>query len=288
MKPTDIALALLVPLFWGFGFAIAKPALAQFPPLMLMAMTYGVAALCLCRRIPALRTPFLTMVPLALIVATIQAGLIFYGLAGLPASTGVLILQSSVPFSVLIAWPMAGEKPTAMRLLGMALSFLGVLIVIGIPEKSSSWIPAMLVMAGAACWALGQAAARRFGRDDGTTLTAGIAIHALPQMTLASAVMEHGQWDAIVSATPLDWATFAVFSLLGFVGAYTIWYGLLRRFRVDQVMPFSLLMPAVGVLTGVLLLGESVTLQELAGGAVIMAGLAVVIFGKGPVPAPAE
>jgi drug/metabolite transporter (DMT)-like permease len=44
----------------------------------------------------------------------------------------------------------------------------------------------------------------------------------------------------------------------------------------------------VGVLSGTLLLGEKVTLNELAGGAVIMAGLAVVVFAKGPAPAPAE
>jgi len=288
MKPTDIALALTVPVLWGFGFALAKPAVAHFPPLLLMAMTYGVTGLCLSRRIPAVRTPFATLTMLALFVATIQAGLIFYGLAQLPASVAVLILQSSVPFSVLFAWPMAGERPTAKRLLGMGLSFVGIVIIVGAPKEAPSWIPALMVFAGAAFWALGQAAARRFGRDDGTTLTAGIAVHALPQMLLASALLEHGQWASIVSATPRDWATFAAFSLLGFVLAYSIWYGLLRRYRVDQVMPFSLLMPVVGVLTGMLLLGEKMTMNELAGGAVVMAGLAVVIFTRGPVPAPAE
>jgi O-acetylserine/cysteine efflux transporter len=288
MKPADIALALTVPILWGFGFTLAKPAVAHFPPLLLMAMTYAVTGLCLCRRIREVKTPMATMAVLALFVATIQAGLLFYGLAQLPASMAVLILQSSVPFSVLFAWPLAGEKPTLMRLLGMGLSFVGIVIIVGAPEEASSWVPALLVVAGAATWALGQAAARRFGRDDGTTLTAGIAVHALPQMLLASALLEHGQWASIVSATPLQWLTFAAFVLFGFVLGYGIWYGLLRRYRVDQVMPFSLLMPLVGVLCSVLLLGEKVTLNQLAGGAVVMAGLAVVIFNRGPVPAPAE
>jgi O-acetylserine/cysteine efflux transporter len=288
MKPADIALALTVPVLWGFGFVIAKPAMTHFPPLLLMAMTYGVTALCLCRRIPAIRTPFLSMICLGLLVATIQAGLIFYALADLPASTAVLILQSSVPFSVLFAWPLAGERPTAVRLLGMALSFAGIVVIVGLPQEVSSLGPSILLLAGAAFWALGQVVARRLGRDDGMTLTAGIAIHALPQMLLASALLEHGQWAAIASATWRDWATFAAFALLGFVAAYTIWYGLLRRHRVEQVIPFSLLMPVVGVLSGVLLLHERVTANELAGGAIVMAGLAVVIFAKGPAPAPAE
>ena len=288
MKPADIALALTVPVLWGFGFVIAKPAMAHFPPLLLMAMTYGVTAVCLCRRIPAIRTPFLSMVCLGLLVATIQAGLIFYALADLPASTAVLILQSSVPFSVLFAWPLAGERPTAVRLLGMALSFAGIVIIVGLPQEVSSLGPPLLLLAGAAFWALGQVVARRLGRDDGITLTAGIAIHALPQMLLASALLEHGQWAVITSATWRDWATFAAFALLGFVAAYSIWYGLLRRHRAEQVIPFSLLMPLVGVVSGVLLLHERITANELAGGAIVMAGLAVVIFAKGPAPVPAE
>jgi len=288
MKPLDIVLALIVPVLWGFGFAIAKPTIAHFPPLMLMAMTYGLTALCLCRRIPSIKTPFLTMNVLAVFIATLQAGLIFYGLEGLPASTAVLLLQSSVPFSVLFAWPMAGEKPTIARLVGMAISFAGIVVIVGAPEEASSWIPAMLMLAGAAVWALGQVGARRFSRDDGTTLTAAISAFALPQMILASAILEHGQWNAATSATLADWVRFAAFAFCGFVLAYTIWYSLLRRYRIDQVTPISLLMPVVGVITGVTMLGERLTMAEIIGGAIVMAGLAIVMVAPGPMPAAAE
>jgi O-acetylserine/cysteine efflux transporter len=288
MKPLDIVLALIVPVLWGFGFTIAKPTIEHFPPLMLMAMTYGLTAFCLCRRIPWIKTPFLTMTLLALFIATLQSGLIFYGLKGLPASTAVLLLQSSVPFSVLFAWPLAGEKPTLARLIGMAISFAGIIVIVGAPEEASSWLPALLMLAGAAVWALGQASAKRLSRDDGTPLTAAISLYALPQMIIASAVLESGQWNAVTTASAMDWARFAVFALCGFVLAYTIWYSLLSRYRVDQVTPISLLMPVVGVISGIVMLGEQLTIPELFGGAIIMAGLAVVVLAPGPAPAPAE
>jgi O-acetylserine/cysteine efflux transporter len=288
MKPVDIVLALVVPVLWGFGFTIAKPTMAHFPPLMLMAMTYGVTALCLCRRVPSIKTPFLTMNVLALFIATLQAGLIFYGLQGLPASTAVLLLQSSVPFSVLFAWPMAGEKPTPVRLVGMAISFAGIVVIVGAPEEASSWLPAMLVLAGSAVWAIGQVGAKRLSRDDGTTLTAAISLYALPQMVLASVILESGQWTAAATATLGDWMGFVAFAVCGFVLAYTIWYSLLRRYRVDQVTPISLLMPVIGVICGVLMLGESLHWLEVIGGAVVMAGLAVVVLAPGPAPAAAE
>jgi O-acetylserine/cysteine efflux transporter len=288
MKPLDILLAVIVPILWGFGFAIAKPAVEHFPPLMMMAMTYGITAICLCRRIPSIKTPFLTMNLLALFIATLQAGMLLYGLKGLPASTAVLLLQASVPFSVLFAWPMAGEKPTLARLIGMTISFAGIVVIVGAPEEASSWRPALLLLGGAAAWALGQAGAKRLSRDDGITLTAAISLYALPQMTLASFVLESGQWMAVTTAAPVDWLRFAIFAVLGFVLAYTIWYSLLSRYRVDQVVPISLLMPVVGVISGVVMLGEQLTLPELFGGAIVMAGLAVVVLAPGPAPAAAE
>ena len=40
MKPRDIALALAAPILWGIGFTFAKPALQQFPPMLMMVMIY--------------------------------------------------------------------------------------------------------------------------------------------------------------------------------------------------------------------------------------------------------
>jgi O-acetylserine/cysteine efflux transporter len=54
-------------------------------------------------------------------------------------------------------------------------------------------------------------------------------------------------------------------------------YGPLRRYRVDQVAPFILLMPITGMLAGVALLGGRLSAASLTGGAIIVAGLALVI-----------
>ena len=120
--------------------------------------------------------------------------------------------------------------------------------------------------------------------DEGPTLTAGIALNATPQALIASIFLEHGQIQAITSASPGLWALFLVFALGGFVMAYSLWYGLLRRYRVDQVIPFTLLMPILGVISGGAILGESVSAMELLGGIVILIGLSVVIWAKSPPP----
>src|SRR5215470_6260973 len=233
MKPLDVARGIAVPMLWAVGFTAAKPTVAHFPPLLMLAFAYGVTGLCLARNLTRIETPFWRLFLVSALVTTVQGGLVFSGLSQLPASTAVLVLQVGVPFSVLFAWPLAGERPTPIRICGIALAFAGVAIVA-----------------------------------------------AVPQALAASALLESGQWTAIRTATPMDWVGLATVILAAYLAAYTIWYGLLRRYRVDQVTPFAFLMPLFGLLASAVLLGETMSLGELAGGAVVMAGLAVVVLAR--------
>jgi O-acetylserine/cysteine efflux transporter len=284
MKPADIVIAIAVQLLWAVGFTLGKPVVEHFPPLLMMALVYGLTALCLARYIPRIETPLWRLFLLSALIAPVQAYFIFSGLKGLPASTAILVLQTQAPFTVLFGWLVLGERPSLLRLCGMAISLLGVAIVAGAPEAVSAWWPVLLVAFGSACWSAGQAAARGKVRDNGPVLTAGIALNAIPQALIASLLLEHGQIAAIASASLGLWAVFVVFALGGFVIAYSLWYGLLRRYRVDQVIPFTLLMPIAGVVSGGAILGESVSVMELLGGAVILLGLSVVIWSKAPPP----
>jgi O-acetylserine/cysteine efflux transporter len=285
MKPIDVALAIGVQILWALGFVLGKPVVAHFPPMMMMAMVYALTALCLARYLWRIATPFKRLFLLTLLIAPVQACFMFYGLKGLPASTAMLVLQSSAPFTVLFGWLLLGERPSLLRLGGMTIAFLGVVVVAGAPEAISSWWPVLLVVIGSACWSIGQAMARGKVLDDGPILTAGIAINAIPQALLASALLEHGQIQALTSASLNIWGLFLAFALGGFVLAYSLWYRLLRRYRVDQVIPFTLLMPIAGVVSGAMILGESVSSLELLGGIIIMVGLSVVIWSKAPAPA---
>src|SRR5262249_49471160 len=88
---------------------------------------------------------------------------------------------------------------------------------------------------------------------------------------------EKGQLRAMQSATSIQWIEVAALGLGGFAAAYAIWYSLLQRYRVEQVAPFILLMPIVGLLASALLLGEELSRSVFLGGAVILVGLALVV-----------
>lgn len=284
MKLRDIALALAAPILWGVGFTFAKPALAQFPPMLMMVMIYAATALLLVgRRRP--RTPLWAMLLFGAGGGAVQSILIFTGLSHLPASTAVLVLQSQVPFAVLCAWLIGKERLSASRLLGVGIAIGGVALIAGAPDSVGDYPSLLLVIVGALVWAAAQALIRAVGRDDGPTTTGTIGLVSAPLALVGSLLFETGQWNALQSATVGDWGALAIVLLLGYLLAYSAWYQLLARYRVDQVTPFVLLMPVAGVITGTVVLGEAPGARVLAGGAIILAGLWIVVR-VAPTPAP--
>jgi O-acetylserine/cysteine efflux transporter len=152
----DIGLALSVPIIWGMGIVFAKAGLNEFPPLFLMSMRFIVSAVVLVWFFPSpigqLRAIFL----IALVSATIQYGLTFYGLAGLDASSAVLFMQLEVPFTAACAAIFLNDKLGWKRVCGMILAFFGVVLIAGAPSVRNQLFPAFLVIAGVFTWAIGQ------------------------------------------------------------------------------------------------------------------------------------
>ena len=102
------------------------------------------------------------------------------------------------------------------------------------------------------------------------------AFGSVPQLALATVLIEQGQWQSIVTADAMQWSALAFVGIVGFYLAYMCWFTLLKQCRLDEAGPFLLLMPVVGIVTAALVLGESVSYAQLAGGLVILFGLAIV------------
>jgi O-acetylserine/cysteine efflux transporter len=279
MTRRQILLALLPPLFFGTGFTIAKPAVSHFPPLFLILICYGsIAVLMGLTQRERLKTPWPSIMLIAAFSVTIQGALLFWAIRSpeMPATAANLILQIQIPFAVLLGWLLMNERPDGRRMLGTAMAILGVALVIGLPETPPGLVPTVMIIVSALCWSLGQVLVRRLGKDNGVGVLKGNAIGSLPQLALATLLFEHGQWQSVVTATWLQWSMLGFVAVVGFYFAYLSWFTLLKQCRLDEASPFLLLMPVVGIVTAALVLGESVSLAQLVGGAVILLGLAIV------------
>lgn len=286
MKPFDLLLALIVMLIWGINFVVAKLGLAELPAILLMAMRFGAVALFL---VPFVKMPRGRLKGIALLsvsLGTVHYATMFTGMSRLDAGTTAVLTQLQVPFSAAIAAVLYGERLGWVRAIGMAVAFAGVAIIMGEPRLTADLVAAGLVIFATLVWAFANIQIKELGPVDGFLLNAYLGLFAAPQLLIASLVLESGHQPALAQA---NWThvLFAVFylSVMVQIVSYAIWYRLLRLYPVNQVMPITLLCPVIGILAGVVLLGEALTWKAILGSAATLTGVAIIMLWRPATPA---
>jgi len=274
MSINQILLALIVPITWGFGYALTKIGMDQFTPLLLMSLRFGIAGLILVWFTKPPWEHMRELFMIAFIGSTIQYGLTYYGLKGIDVSTASILVQLEGPILALLSTLILKERLGWPRALGMGIAFAGVIVIAGEPRLSDSLDSVALVISGAVFWAIAQIMISRLKSLSGITILAWVAIIATPQMLLISLVIEDGQWESIKSASIIDWSIVFYLSFIMTVIGYSVWYHLLRICDVSRISPFLMLLPVTSIIAGMVLLDEQFTMAMGIGGLLIMAGVA--------------
>jgi O-acetylserine/cysteine efflux transporter len=287
MSALDIGGLLLVAVVWGINFAVVKAGLAELPPVFFVAIRFVAVAAVL---IPFTRLPRHKLPQLAALSVTLGAlhfGPMFIGLRGLDVATAAIAIQLQVPFAAILAALFLGDKLGWRRLLGMATAFAGVAVIAGEPRLDANLVSLFMVVGAALVWAVANIQIKALGDEvDVFALSAWVALFAAPQLFAVSYLLEDGQWTALAAASPLGWFSLAYQVVMVTILGYGIWYWAMRRHPVSQVMPFTLLVPLFGVLSGIVFFDEELTWPMIAGGAATILGVAIIVIRRPRVVAP--
>jgi len=281
MKTYDILIALSVPILLGFGFVIAKPAMEYFPPYLLMGLRFTIPALILVWFFPIPKGLFLDLFKVSFIGSTLQYGLTYTGLNIIDASSAILLIQLEVPFGILIAFFLLKEIPSIKNIIGLLIAFIGVIILTGAPNLEGKYIGVLLTLAGAFTWSLGAVMAKPLSKKIGAfALMTWLCVFSGPILILVSAIFNGNPAQYILSANFYSWLTLIYLGFFMQPVAYGAWYYVLRKYPVNKVMPVLLLLPVVGLITAIFLLGEDPPKQVFLGGTIIILGVSMILFGK--------
>ena len=281
MPYRHVLIVVLVPVIMGFGFVISKPAMEFFPPILLNGLRWSLSGLIMFWFFPFPKKYFKQIFFIALIGCTIQYSLTYSGLKIVDASSATLFVQAEVPFGLLVAFLILGEKPSIRNIIGVIIAFIGIYILTGDPKLEGKLIGVILLLSGAFTWAFAQVLAKPISQKmNALTLTAWIGVFAGPQSILASTLIEGNPIEFIMSANLMAWIIMLYLALIMNVLGYSLWYFVLGKYPVNFVMPGLLLLPVAGLLTAVLLLGETLTFYNLLGGSVVIVGVALILINK--------
>lgn len=271
---------------WGLNWTALKFLLREWSPLTArgaagVAAGLGLAALALLRgeRLQVPRTAWPRLAAAALFNVSGWMGLSSVALLWLSAGEGATVAYTMPIWAALLAAPVLGERLTLLRMLalGLGLAGLGVLFGGGV-DFAAPKLPGLACALGAAfSFALGTVVTKRaplalpplvtaawqVGLGCGVLLLIGLVIEPAPGGALSLKA-----WGAVLYMTCIPLAV-----------CYLTWFAALRRLPAGVAALGTMLAPAVGVLTGAALLGETVGIQQIAGLGLTLTGIVLAVRG---------
>ncbi|MGV8858175.1 EamA family transporter [Rhodoglobus sp.] len=277
--------AVLVAIIWGLNFVVIDLGLEDMPPALFVAIRFAAVIVPAIFFVPRPTARFRDVVLVGLFMSLGQFGLLYTALAiGMPAGLASLVLQAQVVLTVVFAALALHEIPTRSQLVGVSLGAFGLVVVGSGRGVDTPALAFMVTIAAAASWAIGNVIARRIGRDGATpSRLAGLSLTVwsalvvpVPMVLLALALNgANAVGFALTHLTVPQLLSTAYTAWLASLVGYGIWNTLLARHSASAVVPFTMLVPIVGMVTAWIVLGEVPTLAEAGGGVMLLLGVAI-------------
>ncbi|PWV65719.1 DMT family transporter [Plasticicumulans acidivorans] len=276
MPVAHVLLALVANAAWAFNFIAGKAGVAHFQPLTFTALRFSILLLLL---LPWLRTAGASgrLFEVAGLMGIVHFGLTFGGLAvAADVSSVAIASQLYVPMSALLGVWLLGERLDARRIAGIAIAFGGVMLIGFDPVVFQR--PLALLMIAVASLVLAWCSVRMRGMPNvGVfTMQAWTALAAVLGLWPLALLAEGDPRPALASADALQWAAPTYSAIGSSLVGHGIVYWLLQRHAVSRVTPLMLLAPVLAIIFGVLLWGDQPSWKLLLGGALTLAGVAVI------------
>lgn len=287
MGGAEWAMLLALSVLWGGSFFFTGVALRALPPLSLVLLRVGLAALLLAvvLRARGLRLPrgarvWAAFFGMGLLNNVVPFCLIVWGQTQI-ASGLAAILNATTPLATVIVAHVltADEKMTGNRVAGVVSGFLGVALMIGpraLSGLGTEALAQLAVLAAALSYAFAGIFGRRFGRMGIAPLaTATGQVTASTLMLLPVALLIDRPWTLAMPGATV-WAAVLGLAALSTALAYVLYFRILATAGATNLLLVTFLIPVSAILLGSLVLGERLEPEHFIGMALIGAGLAAI------------
>lgn len=270
--------AMLVSVCWGANFTASRFAMEHFPPFFTVLLRFVLVCVLLLPFVLRHRMPpWRDALVISFLYITMHFALIFFAMAqGLNITSAIVASQMGVPFSCVLAAIFFRDFLGPWRSFGLLVSFAGLLVISGTPNVDAHWGAFLIATLGALAWAGANIYMKRMKPQPVVSMLFWPGLFALPQMLLLSGLFETPSLTLISSAPLSAWAGIFYSALFSSIVGYGLWMWLLGRYSMTQVVPYSLLVPVVGIGCGVLIFAEPLTPLILSGAALVVTGVAII------------
>lgn len=280
------AMLILLSMLWGGSFFFVGIVVTDLPPLTIVALRVGIAAITLwiIALMIGLRPPkelrvwgaFLGM---GLLNNVVPFALIVWGQTQIASGLASILNAATPIFAVVVAGMLLpDERVTPLKLAGVGIGFVGVVVMIGLPALSGggSLIAQLAIIAAALSYAFAGVYGRRFKvMGINPIITAAGQVTASTIVLTPVALMVDGRLDVVAMSVD-TWAAIVGLAVLSTAVAYVLYFKILETAGATNVLLVTLLVPVSAILLGSLFLNESLEVIHFVGMLLIAIGLSAI------------
>lgn len=279
MKPNirPILALLVMSVLWGYSWTILKMGLLDAGPFTFTALRIGTGALALLAILPLTGRPFWPQRPKELfligmvqttLLFTLSTWAIYHGNAG-----RVAFLAYTMPFfTLLMAWPLLGEKVKGLQWLAIAFAACGLLAIIQPWEHSSSGLSNALAVASGAAWGLGSIMVKRLQKKapmDLISMTAWQMLFGVIPLIAAALLLPEPE----VNWSPRFITVLLFIGVIATAFGWLLWTYALNNLQAGTASLSTLLAPPIAMISSAIHFGEKPNLTEIGGMSLIIFAL---------------
>jgi drug/metabolite transporter (DMT)-like permease len=273
-------------ILWGGSFFFVGVVVAELPPLTIVTLRVGLAAIALwgIALVMGVRPPknpgvWLAFFAMGLLNNVIPFTLIVWGQTQIASGLASILNAATPLFTVAIAGLLlSDERATPLKLIGVVNGFVGVAMLIGIPAlgEGDSSLAQVAVLAAALSFAFAGVYGRRF-----KAMALDPIVTAAGQVTASTIILVpitlyiDGTNNLSVTG-PGTWAAIIGLAVPSTALAYVLYFKILEAAGATNLLLVTLLIPVSAILLGWLFLNEILEPVHFAGMALIAVGLAAI------------
>lgn len=283
LSPTDLTLLVLLTLAWGLNWPVMKFGVAELPPLYFRSICIagGLVVLFTYARLMGIdltvkRHEWRELLWVAIPNAILWHLLVIVALKWLPAGRAS-ILGYTMPVWAVLFGPLFGVRPARRHLFGVALAFVGTLMLLSSEVTALTGRPlgTVLMLGAAAAWGYGTHLMRRHLTSMPVlTLTFWMLLMTLVVMTAGTTLFERAMWRM---PAPLEWGSIVYNMVLAIAFCHVVWARLARTLPPAASGLSVMMIPVLGVFSGMVLLGERPHWQDYVALVLILIALTTVL-----------
>jgi O-acetylserine/cysteine efflux transporter len=282
LPTTHLLLALSVVFVWGTNFVVIRWGLdGGMPPFLFATLRFALSALPWVLFMPRPAVPWRSLSAFGVLLGVGQFGLLYLAIQDhISPGLASLVIQLQVFFTIGLSLMLLKERVRGYQVAGLLMALGGLLLIALNLGAQVTWLGLGLILAAAFFWACANLVAKSAGRVNMLHFVVWSSVFAVPPLLALSLVFEGPTaiGHALQAASASTWATVLWQALGNSLFGYGAWNWLLSRHPAATVTPMALLVPLFGMGASALLLGESMPGWKLGACALVLGGLAVIIF----------